>query len=136
MNKWILTDDSTGQHVLKSDPEHDVFHLIDTVAYGIDLYAVVIGTVVFDAADGYDVYSPDFAACYLHPYGYESFEDVQQQYGEFAMQIAAECVFETQSLYLNQSIFEGTLNKCIDFIETYVQNQSAIPTLSEGDASE
>ncbi len=125
MSKWILTDDATNQHVMKPFPNRDIYWVIDSVAQGDDRFSVVIGSVTFDPLYGCNVHSRSFAAYYLHPYGYDSFDVLQEEYGDSALQIAAECVFETQLAYSCPEIFKGTLEECISFIDAYVEKENA-----------
>lgn len=120
MNKWILTDDSTGQHVLKPYPEREIYHFIDMITLSEDEYAVITDTIDLDCNHGYDVQSEDFLECYLRPYDYRSFEALQALYGESAMQIAAECVFEMHAFDAAVR-FKGTLAECLDYIDDYVR---------------
>lgn len=124
MSDWILTDDSTGQHVLKPVSEGEVYHFIDTVALGEDEYAVVTDTIDLDCNHGYDVHSEGFLECYLRPYDYKSFEALRALYGESAMQIAAKCVFETHAFDAAVR-FKGSLDECIQYIDRYVAKENA-----------
>lgn len=46
MARWILTDASTGQHVIKSSDKLDTFHFVDTIILSSERYAVISDTVL------------------------------------------------------------------------------------------
>ena len=57
MARWILTDASTGQHVIKSSDKLDTFHFVDTIILSSERYAVISDTVSLETNGDYDVYS-------------------------------------------------------------------------------
>ena len=67
----------------------------------------------------------EFIHEYLHPYGYESGDELRRIYGDAALQIAAECVFETNARS-GQILFKGTLTRCLHYIDAYVSKANAI----------
>ena len=54
----------------------------------------------------------------LKAYGYESVEDVQKQYREYADQIIAECIAETE-FSDGDVLLRGTEQECDDFFKFY-----------------
>ena len=117
-NPWILTDNATGQHVQAIAEEPGAYRFIDTVGLGESQYAVVADEV---RISGRDLQNSGFIREYLHPYGYESGDELRRIYGDAAMQIAAECVFETNARS-GQVLFEGTLTRYFRCIEAYVSS--------------
>ena len=115
-NAWMLTDDATGQHVQAIAGEPGAYRFIDTVGMGEARYAVVIDEVRVSEQDLQD---SEFIREYLHPYGYESADELRCIYGDAALQIAAECVFETNARS-GQILFKGTLTRCLHYIDAYV----------------
>lgn len=73
---------------------------------------------------GQDLQDSEFIREYLHPYGYESADELRRIYGDAALQIAAECVFETNARS-GQILFEGTLTRCLHYIDAYVGKANA-----------
>ena len=124
MAKWILTDASTGQHVIKSSDKLDTFHFVDTIILSSERYAVISDTVSLETKGDYDVYSHSFAELFLHPYGYTSFEALCKEYGKDAKRIAAECVFETLA-YSSKRIYEGSFENCQNYIASYIGKDEA-----------
>ena len=117
-NPWALTDDATGQHVQAIAGEPGAYRFIDTVGLGASQYAVVTDEASVSERDLQD---SGFIREYLHPYGYENGDELRRIYGGAAMQIAAECVFETNARS-GQVLFEGTLTRCLHYIEAYVRD--------------
>lgn len=115
---WILTDDRTGQHVRHKPQKVDVFHIIDSVCCGEDEYAVVYGAYVLYEEDPLD---PDFVDAYLKPFGYASFAQIEDAYGDAAKQIVAECVFETKPFQFGRILYRGTQEECLAYIEKFVK---------------
>ena len=63
-------------------------------------------------------------ADFLKEYGYESADELRRIYGDAALQIAAECVFETNARS-GQILFKGTLTRCLHYIDAYVSKANA-----------
>ena len=115
-NSWIQTDDATGQHVQAIVGEPSVYRFIDTVGLGESQYAVITDEV---RVSGQDLQDSEFIREYLNSYGYESGDEMRRIYGDTALQIAAECIFETNARS-GQILFEGTLTRCLHYIDAYV----------------
>ena len=120
-NSWIQTDDATGQHVQAIVGEPSVYRFIDTVGLGESQYAVITDEVCVSRQDLQD---SEFIREYLHPYGYENADELRRIYGDTALQIAAECIFETNARS-GQILFEGTLTGCLHYIDAYVGKANA-----------
>ena len=120
-NVWMLTDDATGQHVQVIAEEPGAYRFIDTIGLGESQYAVITDEVCISEQDLQD---SEFIREYLHPYGYESADELRRTYGDTALQIAAECVFET-NVRSGQILFEGTLTRCFHYIDAYVGKANA-----------
>ena len=120
-NSWIQTDDATGQHVQAIVGEPSVYRFIDTVGLGESQYAVITDEVRVSRQDLQD---SEFIREYLHPYGYENADELRRIYGDTALQIAAECIFETNARS-GQILFEGTLTRCLHYIDAYVGKANA-----------
>jgi len=93
---WILTDDSSCQHVRKTG-EH-VYELIqmNVVNPNLDLYAVYTDTIFLED------YKESEIAGILEPFGYSSIWDMYMNYAEKTGQIVAECVFESRCVYAEE----------------------------------
>lgn len=120
-NSWIQTDDATGQHVQAIVGEPSVYRFIDTVGLGESQYAVITDEVRVSRQDLQD---SEFIREYLHSYGYENADELRRIYGDTALQIAAECIFETNARS-GQILFEGTLTGCLHYIDAYVGKANA-----------
>ena len=120
-NSWIQTDDATGQHVQAIVGEPSVYRFIDTVGLGESQYAVITDEVRVSRQDLQD---SEFIREHLHPYGYENADELRRIYGDTALQIAAECIFETNARS-GQILFEGTLTGCLHYIDAYVGKANA-----------
>lgn len=120
-NSWIQTDDATGQHVQAIVGEPSVYRFIDTVGLGESQYVVITDEVRVSRQDLQD---SEFIREYLHPYGYENADELRRIYGDTALQIAAECIFETNARS-GQILFEGTLTGCLHYIDAYVGKANA-----------
>lgn len=120
-NSWIQTDDATGQQVQAIVGEPSVYRFIDTVGLGESQYAVITDEVRVSRQDLQD---SEFIREYLHPYGYENADELRRIYGDTALQIAAECIFETNARS-GQILFEGTLTGCLHYIDAYVGKANA-----------
>ena len=120
-NSWIQTDDATGQHVQAIVGEPSVYRFIDTVGLGESQYAVITDEV---RVSGQNLQDSEFIREYLYPYGYESADELRRIYGDAALQIAAECIFETNARS-GQILFEGTLTGCLHYIDAYVGKANA-----------
>lgn len=115
-NLWVQTDDATGQHVQAITGEPGAYRFIDTIGLGKSQYAVITDEV---RVSGQDLQNSEFIREYLHAYGYESGDVLRCIYGDAALQIAAECVFETNARS-GRILFEGTLARCLHYIDAYV----------------
>lgn len=120
-NSWIQTDDATGQHVQAMVEEPGAYRFIDTIRLGEFQYAVITDEV---RVSGQDLQDSESIREYLHPYGYESADELRRIYGDTALQIAAECIFETNARS-GQILFEGTLTRCLHYIDAYVGKANA-----------
>ena len=120
-NLWVQTDDATGQHVQVIAEEPGAYRFIDTIGLGESQYAVITDEV---RVSGQDLQDSEFIREYLHPYGYESADELRRIYGDTALQIAAECIFETNARS-GQILFEGTLTRCLHYIDAYVSKANA-----------
>lgn len=118
MNDWILTDDSTGQHVFQLSKEPITFRVIDMVGRGDDEYAVYCGDVEIDPDS---LEENDFVAQYLKPFGYNSYAEIEDIYGDAALQIVAECIFETDACSCGDELYRGSFVSCLRFIGRYVK---------------
>lgn len=120
-NAWMLTDDATGQHIRAIAGPPGAYRFIDTVGLGEFQYAVITDEVRVSRQDLQD---SEFIREYLHPYGYENADELCRIYGDTALQIAAECIFETNARS-GQILFEGTLTGCLHYIDAYVGKANA-----------
>ena len=118
MNDWIMTDDSTGQYVFRLSDEPVAFRVIDIAGYGSKEYAVYCGDVVVNP-DSLD--ESDFTETYLKPYGYNSYTELEDIYGDAGLQIVAECIFETDTYRCGDELYRGSLVSCLRFIGRYVK---------------
>lgn len=120
-NLWVQTDDATGQHVQAIAGESGAYRFIDTIGLGKSQYAVITDEA---RVSGQDLQDSEFIHEYLHPYGYESGDELRRIYGDTTLQIAAECIFETNARS-GQILFEGTLTGCLHYIDAYVGKANA-----------
>lgn len=120
-NLWVQTDDATGQHVQAIAGESGAYRFIDTIGLGKSQYAVITDEA---RVSGQDLQDSEFIHEYLHPYGYESGDELRRIYGDTTLQIAAECIFETNARS-GQILFEGTLTRCLHYIDAYVSKANA-----------
>ena len=120
-NLWVQTDDATGQHVQAIAGEPGAYRFIDTVGLGESQYAVITDEV---RVSGQDLQDSEFIREYLNSYGYESGDEMRRIYGDTTLQIAAECIFETNARS-GQILFEGTLTGCLHYIDAYVGKANA-----------
>ena len=120
-NLWIQTDDATGQRVQAIAGEPGAYRFIDTIGLSESQYAVITDEA---RVSGQDLQDSEFIHEYLHPYGYESGDELRRIYGDAALQIAAECVLETNA-YSGQMLFKGTLARCLHYIGAYVSKANA-----------
>lgn len=118
MNDWILTDDSTGQHVFQLSKEPITFRVIDMVGCSDAEYAVYRGDIEINLNS---LEENDFLAQYLKPYGYDSYAEIEDIYGDAALQIVAECIFETDACSCGDELYRGSLVSCLRFIGRYVK---------------
>ena len=121
-NLWVQTDDATGQHVQAIAGEPGAYRFIDTVGLGESQYAVITDEV---RVSGQDLQDSEFIREYLNSYGYESGDEMRRIYGDTTLQIAAECIFETNARS-GQILFEGTLTRCLHHIDAYDSKANAI----------
>lgn len=120
-NLWIQTDDATGQHVQAITGEPGAYRFIDMIGLSESQYAVITDKV---RVSGQDLQDSEFIREYLHSYGYENADELRRIYGDTALQIAAECIFETNARS-GQILFEGTLTGCLHYIDAYVGKANA-----------
>ena len=120
-NLWVQTDDATGQHVQAIAGEPGAYRFIDTIGLSESQYAVITDEA---RVSGQDLQNSEFIREYLHPYGYESADELRRIYGDAALQIAAECVFETNA-QSGRILFQGTLTRCLHYIDAYVSKANA-----------
>lgn len=120
-NSWIQTDDATGQHIRAIAGPPGAYRFIDTVGLGESQYAVITDEV---RVSGQNLQDSEFIREYLNSYGYESGDEMRRIYGDTALQIAAECIFETNARS-GQILFEGTLTRCLHYIDAYVGKANA-----------
>ena len=118
LNDWILTDNSTGQHVFRLSDKPAIFKVIDIVGFGCKEYTVYCGDVVVKP-DSLD--ESTFTEQYLKPYGYDSYSEIKEIYGDAALQIVAECIFETDTYRCGDELYRGSLVSCLRFIGRYVK---------------
>lgn len=116
LNKWILTDDDSFQHVCWH--ANHVFALIQIADLTGDVYGVYIGIISLDE------YSEEEIRSYLrdYDYDYDSVENLKEIYGDSWPQIVAECIFETDLFLDFICVFEGTYSQCRDFIKERISN--------------
>ncbi|MDL2206544.1 hypothetical protein LJC33_06530 [Eubacteriales bacterium OttesenSCG-928-N13] len=116
---WVLTDDASGQHIRRLSDKQAIFSVIDTIPSTEDGECTVVNATV--AIHDEDVQDEDFVQTYLAPFGYASFEEIQEQYGAQAMQIVAECFFETVASEQGRVLYRGSEDACIDYINRNVE---------------
>lgn len=121
---WVLTDDDTMQYVRKRGAEtYDLIQL-NLINPDTERYSVLRDTVRIPD------YTYNDILMILKTYGYSSWSDVVDQYGEESyLQIIAECIFEYYCDLRDEPIFTGTEAEAIAFINEYVtvreENQDA-----------
>ena len=87
-NGWIRSD---GMQIVRQVAPK-VFELAEVQNITPDEYVVVRGEIALGE------YSPDDILGYIQGYGYNSIKSIEEQYGNSANQIIAECIFESQQL--------------------------------------
>ena len=87
-NCWIRSD---GMQIVRQVAPK-VFELAEVQNISPDEYVVVRGEIALGE------YSPDDILGYIQDYGYDSIKSIEEQYGNSANQIIAECIFESQQL--------------------------------------
>lgn len=125
MNGWILSDVDNIQAVRNVEgSEWQVLQIVDTMVepYGSQ-YA--LKEICIDL-DSY-LMDEEFATEYLKSYGYDSVDDVRNQYDEFSDQIIAECVAETEMDFCGEAIKRGTFDECLSAFE----EKTGLPVLEE-----
>ena len=119
---WILTDDSSCQHVRKIDD-----HTYELIQMGLinpdkDLYAVYSDTVYLDD------YQEEEIAKILEPFGYSSIWDMYMNYAEKTGQIVAECVFESRCGFADEPFATGLAkDEAEHLVFRFVRQNSAKP---------
>ena len=112
MNEWILTDDDCCQYVKQLDKT--VFKLIEvSVLEYNDESAVYVETIDIDDFDEDSI--QEVIKCY-----YENIQEVKKIYGDSANQIIAECLFESDVVWLPHKM-QGTQAECEDFVKQYIK---------------
>ena len=112
MNEWILTDDDCCQYVKQLDKT--VFKLIEVSVLGYnDESAVYVETIDIDDFDEDSI--QEVIKCY-----YENIQEVKKIYGDSANQIIAECLFESDVVWLPHKM-QGTQAECEDFVHQYIK---------------
>ena len=112
MNEWILTDDDCCQYVKQLDKTE--FKLIEVSVLGYnDESAVYVETIDLDDFDEDNI--QEVIKCY-----YENIQEVKKIYGDSANQIIAECLFESDVVWLPHKM-QGTQAECEDFVKQYIK---------------
>lgn len=116
---WILTDNSSYQHVRKVEGTEYSFDLIEMslINYDKDEYGVYADTVIVNVDDMYSEETSDL----LTMFGYSGIDEVIAHYGRDAEQIVAECIFEHESSFKAPRLFVGGEEECIDFIKEHIK---------------
>lgn len=111
---WILTDDSTLQHIRALGNRR--FECIDTGEKPNGLHFVCRRTIDLNDYDMDD----DFCETYLRPFGYESEVAMRRDYELAADQIIAECILETKMWEQEEPVYTGTEEACRNYITQIV----------------
>lgn len=107
---WILTDDSTLQHLRPLGNRR--FECIDIGEKPNGLHYVCRRTIDLNDYDMDD----DFCETYLRPFGYENEEAMRRDYELAADQLIAECILETEMWEQQEMIHAGTEDDCRMFV--------------------
>lgn len=107
---WILTDDSTLQHIHPLGNRR--FECIDSGEKPNGLCFVCRRTIDLNEYEMDD----DFCETYLHPFGYESEVTLRRDYELAADQLIAECILETEMWEQNEIVHAGTEQECRSYI--------------------
>lgn len=111
MNDWIRTDDN---QVLRKISDN-VFEVIEVVMIApldeeeVDCYSISQQIVNIDD------YSEEKIIDYISSFGYDSIEEVKENYGEEANQVIAECIAETDTQEIDKTF--KTEDKALEYIE-------------------
>lgn len=115
---WILTDDSSLQHVRK---------------VGIGRYEVLDSALLPDNTgfvcrrcidlNDYTI-DGEFNRTYLNPYDYDNPDAVQRLYGDDSGQIIAECIAETELWERHNTVFSGSYDDCLEYIRAIVRRSA------------
>lgn len=111
---WILTDDSTLQHIRALGNRR--FECIDSGERPNGLCFVCRRTIDLNEYDMDD----DFCETYLRPYGYESETAMRRDYELAADQLIAECILETEMWEQEGVVHVGTEEGCRNYITKIV----------------
>lgn len=116
--EWILTDDDSYQHVRIIDS--DTFELIELciITHEPDLYEVYTDTIRLS------YYPEEEINLIIAGFGYSSIQHVNNEYGDKANQVIAECIFEHYgSFFIDPLVKEITYEAARAFIDTYLSQQ-------------
>lgn len=111
---WVITDDDSMQHMRHIKDR--CYEIIDSVCLPTDDGFVCRCMVDLD---DYEI-DNDFEKLYLKPYDYDNAVAVTEIYGEYADQIIAECIAETEILKKENAVFSGTYDDCLSYIRLIV----------------
>ena len=117
---WILTDDSTLQHIRPLGNRK--FECIDSGEKPNGLCFVCRRTIDLNEYDMDDT----FFEQYLQSYGYDSLSGLQTEYGEAADQIIAECILETEVWEQHEIVYASTEAACRAYILAEVSKAAAL----------
>lgn len=117
-SKWVLTDDDSYQWVRKRSST--CFELIEISLINPELPLFHVYTDTLELHDYFvSKDRTEEVNKVLSGFGYKGLDDVNAQYGEEAMQVVAECIFEHYSSFQADVVYSGSENLCRKFIETY-----------------
>lgn len=117
MCEWIRTDDNQAVRKINNNS----FEVVEVImvaplnAKGIDHFGISQQIVNIDD------YSEENVLDYISSFGYDSIEEVKENYGEEASQIIAECIAETDTQEIEKTF--RTENQAIRFIEKEIIRQ-------------
>lgn len=114
LHPWTLTDDETLQHIRFLGDRR--YECIDIGRKPNEQYFVC--RRIIDLND-YEM-DESFVDDYLRPYSYGSLAVLQEEYGDAADQIIAECILETEMWEQQEMIHAGTEDDCRTFILRYI----------------
>lgn len=116
-SEWIMTDDDSMQHVKRLSETK--FKLVEFALTSRDPDSYEVYTDTLDMND-YLTGMKDELEAILKGFGYDSIESVREAYGEEALQVMAECVFEHYGSFQAHKIYVGTETMCRLFVTCYV----------------